>query len=194
MRKFAILLLATTVVFCMFGCSIENVIHSCYDFLEAEEIEQNYVIYTLKNDQYGYHLLVDGEIFYCETTENYPEINMIYDNILEIRVGYGTGTSVAKYCNIKEKVVSSWYDDVVFYYEHLIFRLEYDKNKTGGNKHSLVVSNMFTGECKQTIFFEDISDEPMPINQIQVIDNSVEIEYFTIDGSTKKKLVALATN
>lgn len=195
MRKLAILLLSVAVIFCMFGCSEgaqnEDVIHCCSDLLETEEIKPNYVIYILENGQYCYHLLFDEKVFYCETTENYPEINMIYDNILEIRVGYGTGISESKYCNIKEKVVSSWYDDVVFHHEEHILRLRYDRDKESGSKHSLVAADMFTGEHKQTISFDDISDEPMPINQILWIDNGVEVEYVAIDGTVNKKFVAL---
>ena len=182
------LLMLLFVILYVSGCSAEkpteSISHKCSELSSVEYEAQNHAVYALKNGQYCYHLLCNGEVFHCETTERYPEINTISDDVVEIRVGHGTGTSSSKYCNINEKNVSAWHDDVVFCFEDFVIRLEYDKDNVNGRKHSLVVSGMFTHEDKKTCSFDDISDEPMPIKQIKLIDDGFEVEYFTIDGDT----------
>jgi len=193
MRKKLLMLLFT--ILYMSGCSVvmpmENIPHTCSESSVLEYEAQNYAIFSIENGQYCYHLLRDGEVFYYEMTERFPNISMADDGIIEIRVGYGTGVSISRFCNINNKTVSTWYNDVVHHFEKSIVRLEFDGESPSGSKHSLIVADMFTGEVKKTCSFVDISDKPMPIRRVTVIDNGIEVEYLTIDNDNATTYFAL---
>ena len=190
MKKIAILFLMISILLGIAGCSIAdsegNLTHVCSEILKEEAYGENYAIFSLKNGKYSYHLLWEDEVFYCETTERYPEITAVSDHLLEIRVGHGTGVSSSKYCNVNDKTTSVWYEDVLFFHNERILRLEYDRNKESGKRHSIVETKVFTEENLQTIEFDDISDDPMPICEGIWVDQNIEIEYYTTEGTTKK--------
>jgi len=100
----------------------------------------------------------EGKIVFSERTQRPLRLSVIDDDLLEVRIGYGTGTAGCRYFSLEDDRMSEEFFSVVANYGKRIAYLSDDLDD-----RRLIVQDIYHPNDYYRIFDLDFSPEPMPV-------------------------------
>ncbi len=131
----------------------------------------------------------DGSLVCREQTRTYPGIQMENEEIMSIRIGYGTGISKTRFYLAEQGFLTEEYDDVIAFCGQSAACLYYDSS---WEKRGVVVQNVLNGEvsAKQQL---DFSQEVMPIQSAVFSDDGTLLEIRYLFGEDRQEKSCVLT-
>lgn len=114
-----------------------------------------------------------GEIVLSESTDRPLNINMVNDNLVNIRISMGTGIAMNRYYSVDKNVFSQEYTYVVANRDEVVAYIDVPDQKPFENR-KIVVRNVFNSDALYKEFSLDFSP----------VDTPVEEAVFSEDGKS----------
>lgn len=186
MKKYLCLL--TCILFCfMSACSpYKDTINSSLHESEYNEIIDSgkyYRIYKGNATQVCYNIYdSNGKIVLSETTERPLKINMLNDNIVDIRIGMGTGNAVHKYYNAERGVFSDNFSYVLSNLNELVAYI-YVPEKNAFDNRKVVVQNVFDRNLLYKEYQLNFSNVDTPVIDAAFSDDGTVLTVVYLSGT-----------
>lgn len=119
---------------------------------------------------------IDGKLLDEGSTDRPIQINLVSNEVIELRFGMGSGISSHKFYDIKNGIISREYQNVLLSSSSLCVHVD-DSNLT-----KLVVEDIFDSEKYYKEFDLNLSKVPTPIEKIEFINNNTKIKISYLEG------------
>lgn len=163
MKKYLFLLVFVFFFFISACSQHKNVVDNELEQLEIIDSGTYYRIYKGNINQVCYDIYNSkGEIVLSQTTDRPLEINMISDDIIDIKVGMGSGIAIHKYYSICENVFSQEFSYVLSSSDKLIAYIHVPKERPFENR-KVIVQNIFDKNLFYKEFQLDFSHVDTPV-------------------------------
>ena len=176
---------------CLFFCTFLCLVSSCSQYNdtvnsnlgEKEIIDSGkyYRVYKSNITQVCYEIYdTNGKIASSEETDRPLRINMLNDNIIDIEIGIGTGSTIHKYYDVEKNLFSKDFSYVLTAQNELVAYIDVPKEKPFENR-KVIVQNIFDKNlfCKE--FQLDFSQIDTPVIETVFSEDgtSLQLIYFT---------------
>lgn len=152
---------------------VDNIVANNNDLIDSKYYKivsgDNFVDYYYIYDING-NLLDDG------STDRPLKIQLISEDVIELRIGMGSGISLTKFYDIKKGIISKEFHDVLLSSASLCVHIDdYDVTK-------LVAENIFDKEKYYKTFKLNLSKVPTSVNSIKFVNNDTQLEISYQEG------------
>lgn len=190
MKKFLYLLVG--VLFCfMSACSpYKNALNNESEQTEIIDFGTYYCIYKGNINQVCYDIYnLEGEIVLSEKTDRPLEINMINDDIIDIKIGMGTGIAIHKYYSVGENIFSQEFPYVLSNLDKLIAYIDVSKDKPFENR-KIIVQDIFNKSLFYKEFQLDFSNVDTPVIEAQFSKDGTFLKLTYLSGEEQTQISA----
>lgn len=188
MKKYLYLLVC--IFFCfMSACSpYKNTVNNEPEQIEIIDSGTYYRIYKGNINQVCYDIYnSDGEIVLSEKTDRPLEINMINDDIIDIKIGMGTGITIHKYYSVGENIFSQQFSYVLSNSDQLIAYIDVPKEKPLENR-KVIVQNIFDKSLFYKEFQLDFSNVDTPIIEADFSKDGASLQLTYLSGEEQTQI------
>lgn len=160
--------------------SVLNELENPYDEATIKTIARgtNYHVYKYTNAFYVYYEIysLDGRVVLSDRTTRPVSISEINNDLIEIKIGYGTGIIQNQYYNVSKDQLSEEYFYIIANHGTLIAYLDGDINS-----RKLIIQDAFQQSAFFKTFELDFSNEPMPVLDAKFSNDasSINITYWS---------------
>lgn len=188
MKKYLYLLVC--VLFCFISaCSTCN--NTVINESEQTEIIDSgayYRIYKGNINQVCYNIYnSEGEIVLSEKTDRPLEINMINDDIVDIKIGMGTGITIHKYYGVGKNIFSQEFPYVLSNLDKLIAYIDVPKEKPLENR-KVIVQNIFDKNLFYKEFQLDFSNVDTPVIEAKFSKDGASLQLTYLSGEDQTQI------
>lgn len=188
MKKYLYLLVC--IFFCfMSACSpYKNTVNNEPEQIEIIDSGTYYRIYKGNINQVCYDIYnSDGEIVLSEKTDRPLEINMINDDIIDIKIGMGTGITIHKYYSVGENIFSQQFSYVLSNSDQLIAYIDVPKEKPLENR-KVIVQNIFDKSLFYKEFQLDFSNVDTPVIEADFSKDGASLQLTYLSGEEQTQI------
>ncbi len=187
MKRYSALICLILTVLALSACSGED----GYKLIESED---NYKVF--QNDSFNfYYQILDnkGKVLYEEKVEKGPlSVDYVDDDVIEIKVGKGTGVSIRKYYSLKRDMLSEEYT-YVFAIAGEMAAYVYAPNENAMTDRKIAVCNVFDRNLYYKEFKLDFAQTDTPIieGKFSSDESKLEVEYYKEDFSVTTEILEI---
>lgn len=188
MKKYLYLLVS--VLFCFISaCSpYNNISNSEPKQMEIIDSGTYYRIYKENSNQVCYDIYnFDGEIVLSEKTDRPLEINMINDDIVDIKIGMGTGITIHKYYSVGENIFTQEFPYVLSNLDKLIAYIDVSKEKPFESR-KVIVQNIFDKNLFHKEFQLDFSNVDTPVVEAKFSKDGESLQLTYLSGEDQTQI------
>ena len=173
----------------MSACSpYKNTVNNEPEQIEIIDSGTYYRIYKGNINQVCYDIYnSDGEIVLSEKTDRPLEINMINDDIIDIKIGMGTGITIHKYYDVDENVFSQEFQYVLSNLEQLIAYVDVPKANPLENR-KVIVRNIFDKQLFYKEYELDFSYVDTPVIEAKFSRDGAALHLTYLSGEQKTQV------
>lgn len=157
------------------------ILNNVIDYIKVVKSGKNYTIFTINNFKYHYYIYNDlGDIMEQDLVDNKPlKINKISDEVLELRLGMGSGVSISKYFDVKNNRISNNYKDILLSTGELCIHVD------PSDVSRLIIENVFDQTKYYKNFELNLAKTPMAIIDIKLINNNEKLWIKYLQGENR---------
>ena len=173
----------------MSACSpYKNTVNNEPEQIEIIDSGTYYRIYKGNINQVCYDIYnSDGEIVLSEKTDRPLEINMINDDIIDIKIGMGTGITIHKYYSVGENIFSQQFSYVLSNSDQLIAYIDVPKEKPLENR-KVIVQNIFDKSLFYKEFQLDFSNVDTPVIESDFSKDGASLQLTYLSGEEQTQI------
>lgn len=158
--------------------------------MEIINSEKYYRIYKESFNQICYEIYNSaGEIVLSEKTEQPLEINMINDNIIDIKIGMGTGITIHRYYDVDRNAFSQKFSYVLSYADELIAYIDVPKENPLESR-KVIVQNIFDTSLFYKEFQIDFSNVDTPVIEAKFSNHGKFLQLTYLSGKSQVQTTA----
>lgn len=188
MRKYLYLLVSVLFYFISACSTYNNTVINESEQTEIVDSGAYYRIYKESSNQVCYDIYnFDGEIVLSEKTDRPLEINMINDDIVDIKVGIGTGITIHKYYCVGENIFSQEFPYVLSNIDKLIAYIDVPKEKPLENR-KVIVQNIFDKNLFYKEFQLDFSNVDTPVIEAKFSKDGASLQLTYLSGEDQTQI------
>ena len=147
-----------------------------------------YRIYKENSNQVCYDIYnFDGEIVLSEKTDRPLEINMINDDIVDIKIGMGTGITIHKYYSVGENIFTQEFPYVLSNLDKLIAYIDVSKEKPFESR-KVIVQNIFDKNLFHKEFQLDFSNVDTPVVEAKFSKDGESLQLTYLSGEDQTQI------
>ena len=187
MKKYLyLLLLIFTITLFLSACSSDT--DNTLEESERLELIDSGEYYRIHNT-YLTHVRYDiydknGEIVMSDETDRPLRINMLCDDIVDIRIGIGTGVAVHKYYDAVKNIFSQEYCYVLTAKEDLVAFIDVPEKEPFKNR-KVVVRNIFYKSLFYMEYYLDFSNVDTPVIDAEFSNDSTSLRLKFLSGESQ---------
>lgn len=129
----------------------------------------------------------DGQVVLSETTDRPLRIEMLNDDIVDIRIGMGTGITIHKYYDVAENIFSQDFTYVLSNSNELIAFIDVPNEKPFENR-KVVVQNVFDKSLFYKEFQLDFSKIDTPVVKATFSNGATSLELTYLSGEEQVQI------
>ena len=187
MKKYLyLLLLIFTLTLFLSACSsdTDNISEESeqLEVIDSGEYYRNYNTYLthIRYDIYD----KNGNVVLSDETDRPLRINMLCDDIVDIRIGMGTGVAVHKYYDAAKDIFSQEYCYVLTAKEDLVAYIDVSEKEPFENR-KVVVRNIFDKSLFYKEYYLDFSNVDTPVIDAEFSSDSASLRLTYLSGEAQ---------
>lgn len=182
MKKYILFILCSCLIL-FSACSNPN--ETCIN-----NYSKYYKIYENNLSNVTYEIYdINNKILFSNSTDNPIDIDMISNNIIDVSIGKGSGITVHKFFDIKNKLISDDYLYVLANRDNLVAYIGIQKENPFENR-KIIVSDIFKNDEYYKEFEMDFSNVDTPVTKANFSRNGkdLKITYLSGPNQTEKSI------
>lgn len=182
MKKYLFLLVCVLSCFVSACSPYKNALNNEPKQTEIIDFGTCYRIYKRDINQICYDIYnIEGEVVLSEKTDQPLEINMINDDIIDIKIGMGTGITIHRFYSMGEDIFSQEFSYVLSNSDKLIAYIDVPEEKpmeTG----KVIVQNIFDKSLFYKEFQLDFSNIDTPVIEAKFSKDGESLQLTYLSG------------